>query len=454
MTNTYKKILLFLGDIGLFYLSLWLALTVRQRQIIEQTVWEEHWPAFTVILAIWIVVFYINELYDLRIAKNTPALLNKIIVSFLINLALAAVFFYITARYWHIKPQTILILTSIIFAILFYIWRQLINRLFISQALTNNVMFIGFNKISSGLMKYIYQHPQLGFSVKGVIDDERPTLFHVASYGLSDVNIQNLLKKRNIDTVVISMHHYKNPSVLNALYKYLNPQIQILNLLRFYEQITGKIPIDQVGQSWALENLTSDGKRMFETVKRALDFISAVILGLVAILLTPFIALLIIIDSGTPIFFTQTRVGYLGRHFRAIKFRTMTQDAEKHGPEWARTNDPRVTRLGRLLRKARLDELPQLWNVLRGDMSLVGPRPERPEFVDNLVREIPFYKERLLVKPGLSGWAQINFPYGASKEDALEKLQYDLYYIKNRSLGLELSIILRTTKTVLTREGR
>jgi lipopolysaccharide/colanic/teichoic acid biosynthesis glycosyltransferase len=185
-----------------------------------------------------------------------------------------------------------------------------------------------------------------------------------------------------------------------------------------------------------------------------LDVAAAALLGALAILLTPFVALAIKLDSAGEIFFRQKRTGKGGSEFDLIKFRTMRQDAEAQGAQWAAEKDSRITRVGGFMRKTRIDELPQLWNVIKGEMSLVGPRPERPEFVQELAQSVPFYGARHLVKPGLTGWAQINFRYGASVDDAMEKLQHDLYYIKNRSVSLELSILLKTVGTVLRYEGR
>jgi len=171
-------------------------------------------------------------------------------------------------------------------------------------------------------------------------------------------------------------------------------------------------------------------------------------------LFLPFIYAAVKLNSPGPFLFMQQRTGKSNRKFMAVKIRTMSKNAEHNGPQWAVKNDPRVTRSGRIMRKMRIDEIPQLINVLRGEMSFIGPRPERPEFIEKLEKKIPYYNERLLVKPGLTGWAQINFPYGASEKDALDKLQYDLYYIKNRSFILDLSIVLKTIKTVLSAGGQ
>ena len=223
----------------------------------------------------------------------------------------------------------------------------------------------------------------------------------------------------------------------------------------FYEKITGKIPVATIEQIWFLENLSEGSKKFYEVLKRFFDLVFSLVFLIFSLPIIPLIALLIKLDSPGAVFFRQIRTGKEGNPFWAIKFRTMVDKAETNGPQWATKNDPRVTRLGRFLRKTRIDEIPQLLNVLRGEMSLIGPRPERPEFVEQLQNEIPFYKERLLIKPGLTGWAQVVGPnYGGSISESLEKLQFDLFYIKNRSLTLDLSILLKTIKTVLSRSGQ
>ncbi len=219
------------------------------------------------------------------------------------------------------------------------------------------------------------------------------------------------------------------------------------------EQLTGTIPVSAINVGWFVENLREFNKRGFETFKRFLDLAAAVLLGVPTLLIFPLVALAIKLDDPGPILFRQKRMGKDGHLFDVIKFRTMVTDAEREGAQWSTEGDHRITAIGHVLRKTRIDELPQLWNVLKAEMSLVGPRPERPEFVEQLVETIPFYETRHLVKPGLTGWAQINFRYGSSVDDAKEKLQYELYYIKNRSVLLELSILIKTLATVLRCEG-
>ncbi|MBI3945012.1 MAG: sugar transferase [Armatimonadetes bacterium] len=228
-----------------------------------------------------------------------------------------------------------------------------------------------------------------------------------------------------------------------------------ISMANLYEEITGRVPVKHIDDRWFLYCFAPELQRVYETLKRAVD-VAAGLMGLAALAsLYPFIALATWLDSGRPILYRQVRVGRGERLFTIHKFRTMVQNAEADGAAvWAAPNDSRTTRIGAWLRRTRLDELPQFWNVLKGEMSLVGPRPERPEFVSELSREIPFFNRRHAVLPGITGWAQVRYPYGASVEDSLQKLQYDLYYIKHRSLFLDAVILLKTLVTVLARDGR
>jgi exopolysaccharide biosynthesis polyprenyl glycosylphosphotransferase len=221
-----------------------------------------------------------------------------------------------------------------------------------------------------------------------------------------------------------------------------------------YEEYTGKIAIENLRPSWLIFSAGFHKTRLLLVMKRVIDIALALVGLLVTLPLTLIVAALVKLTSPGPALYHQERVGLDGRVFTVHKFRTMQNEAEAGiGPTWARPNDVRVTTLGRFLRRTRFDELPQLWNVLRGDMSFVGPRPERPSFVEQLTATIPFYGQRHVVKPGLTGWAQIRYTYGASVEDAVEKLQYDLYYIKNLSIAFDIVIVLETIKTVVLRRG-
>ena len=223
------------------------------------------------------------------------------------------------------------------------------------------------------------------------------------------------------------------------------------HLASVYEEYTGKIAVENLRPSWLIFSSGFQDTRARRAGKRAIDLISATIGLILAAPIMALVALAVRLTSPGPVLFKQTRVGHHGKLFTLCKFRSMRADAEAEtGAVWAQPGDMRVTPVGRILRVSRLDELPQLWNVLRGDMSLVGPRPERPEFIEELTRDIPFYGQRHVVRPGVTGWAQVKYKYGASKEDALEKLQYELYYIKNMSLALDLVIMIHTIKTMIS----
>jgi len=226
--------------------------------------------------------------------------------------------------------------------------------------------------------------------------------------------------------------------------------------LLLYEELTGRVPVEHIGESWQV-GLPIDhplSKPFNRFIKRASDIFLASLGCLCLAPFFPFIVLAIYLESPGPIFYAQERVGLGGKRFRAYKFRSMIPDAEKDCPVWAKKDDPRVTRIGRLLRRTHVDEFPQFWNILKGEMSAVGPRPERPEFVEQLAKEIPFYRIRHAVKPGMAGWGLVRQGYGASKEDALVKLQYDLYYIKYQSLWFDIIILLKTIIDTLTFRGR
>jgi sugar transferase (PEP-CTERM system associated) len=230
--------------------------------------------------------------------------------------------------------------------------------------------------------------------------------------------------------------------------------IKIEEAATWLEKISGKIEVESLYPSWLVFGEGFRRNSIVRAVRRAISVIISLIGLLVALPLLPFIILAIRLDSKGPIFYTQTRVGKGGRLFKVVKFRTMRQDAEAaSGPKWAGDHDPRVTRVGKFLRASRLDEIPQLWCVLKGDMAFVGPRPERPEFIELLSKEIPYYGVRHMVRPGLTGWAQVKYKYGSTVEESREKLQYDLFYIKNVSIGLDLLIMFQTIKTVLLGRG-
>jgi exopolysaccharide biosynthesis polyprenyl glycosylphosphotransferase len=265
--------------------------------------------------------------------------------------------------------------------------------------------------------------------------------------------IRDRLEKGDVDMIAVTRRVLSIPDLCRFSYQLLCAGVNVIEFSYLYERFTGRIPISAIDEGWFLISFREFDKRGYELAKRSVDLTFVLLLGVITPVLLPFIALAVKIDSPGPVFFRQKRVGKDGRVFNLIKIRTMVQDAELQGPQWAAKEDWRITRVGSWLRKSRLDELPQIWNILKGEMSLLGPRPERPEFVEELAQQIPFYELRHLVRPGLTGWAQINFRYGSSVADAKVKLQYDLSYIKNRSILHDISILLKTVGTMLRYEG-
>jgi len=260
------------------------------------------------------------------------------------------------------------------------------------------------------------------------------------------------IKKDKINTLIIAQNISQQKIIIKELYSCLGLKINFLNLATAYETIFNKIPVDFIDQEWFLSNLAEGEKNAYDKIKRLTELILASLIVLISSPAWLVIALLIKKEDKQKIFYKQQRYGKEGKVFWLYKFRTMKLDAEKNGPAWAAKNDNRATKAGRILRKIHLDELPQMLNVLRGDISLIGPRPERPEFVKKLEREIPHYQLRHIIKPGFTGWAQIKFRYARSTMDSQEKFQYDLYYLKNRSFLLDLGILLKTLQILFRGE--
>ncbi len=448
MSIRAKKIILFIGDITVFILSLWLALLFRYGDVPTSELWDKHFPVFAFLYIIWAVVFYIVGLYSIHQVRTSLPFYSKLSAAQIVNAFIGAIYFYILLPFTGISPKTLYVLDIFLATLLIVFWRKIFISILDIKTLRANTLLIAEDDEAKDILEVTSKNPHLGYSIVKVIRSS-----DVIMKG-SSINLKDIVEKYNIKVICVEPAILKSQTLTDQLFEILPYKIKVVDLASLTEEITGKIPITTIGRSWFLDNLNLHSTQVYEKVKRIFDIVVSVLCLILLSWLFPLIAAAIVITSGRPVFFKQKRVGYLGRVFTAVKFRTMVQDAEKSGPQWAQKNDPRITKIGKFLRKTRLDELPQLINVLRGEMSLVGPRPERPEFVARLKEKIPFYNERHLVKPGLTGWAQINFPYGASEEDSLKKLQYDLYYIKNRSFIFDIAILLKTAKTILSGEGQ
>lgn len=436
-----KQVFLMIGDIITLYISLILVLWIRYGELFYAQLINAHIQPFTIIFAVWIIIFYIAGLYELKSLKNDLEFENKFWYTIAISSLIAALFFYLVPSFG-ITPKTNLVIFFFVFGVINYAWRQIYNIILRKMGAVNRLLIIGSNKTTEEIINRIETNPQLGYETKHWMRD-----------GLKDNDFDHLSQiiiSKNINTVVIPAHLKKNLKSANLIYKALVLGIEVIDLSKLYESIFRKIPLAELEEVWFLENLTKK-HRIYEMLNQPLEIIFAITLSIVLLPLLILIAILIKLTSPGSVFFSQRRIGKNGTEFTIWKFRTMNKDAEKDGPQWANYHDDkRATWFGKLLRKSHLDELPQLFNIIKGDLSLVGPRPERPEFVKDLRKELPYYDLRHLTKPGITGWGQINYRYAASMKDAYKKLQYDIYYIKNNSPLLDFLIILKTIKFLIS----
>lgn len=445
-----KKFAAFVADIGIFYASLALMTIIRYPGEFRDK-FIIHFPSFTFILAVWLLVFYIANLYEIGTSKNGAKFFSSLLYTIFVNLTITVIFFYLF-NFFGVTPKTNLAIFIVIFTGLEFLERYYFNKIIARSGFNNSTLIVGAGEQSEQLYDILLANPQLGYQAIGIFDVD----YHDAL----DV-LENLIRQKNVKTLVLSPQAYKMPKIISILYRLIGTGIIFFNLSDFYEVATQKIPLGAIDQTWFLENLSEGTKNGYEILKRIFDIGFSLVGLAVSLVFFPLIILAIKLDSRGPAFFKQIRVGQAGKMFTLVKFRNMIANAPDGsaegltGPVWGSSEDPRVTRVGRFLRRSRIDELPQLWNVLKGEMSFVGPRPERPEFQDQLKEKIPFYEERYLIKPGLTGWAQIKHRInGMSVDDTAEKLQYDLYYIKNRSLPLDLAIILKTISKLINQEGK
>ncbi|MBT4209340.1 MAG: sugar transferase [Candidatus Komeilibacteria bacterium] len=448
-----RKIILLIGDLTLLYSALAITLWLRFSYI-NSELWYRHLMSFTVVFAVWVLVFFINGLYEIEKVQQGFKFYGTLVQNLVINTVLAIAFFYIVGDITGIKPQTILLILVGIFTIFFLLWRKIFYKLMSSDKLGSNLAIIGIHAESLSLAEEIIKKPQLGYKLKLIINPDSSAINEkINNVDVSrDISeMRDKILEHEINTVVAINDPKYSPEVARYLFENIDLKIQYFNLTDFYEKITGKIPVSSLERHWFLENITQKNQQWFNISKRIIDILMASFFGLLSLLILPFIALAIKLESKGPLIYKQKRVGLNNKVFTVYKLRSMAKNAEKNGAQWAKENDSRITKVGKFIRKTRIDEIPQFINILKGNMSFVGPRPERPEFVTTLKEEIPFYNERHLVKPGLSGWAQISFPYGASVDDAKQKLQYDLFYIKNQSIALDISIILKTINTVFNK---
>ncbi len=418
---------------------------------------KKGWVKIALVSLVCIVNLYFYDLYDYVVMTNRRELLLRLVQALGIAWTCLAFLFYLEPRL--LLGRGVLVIAVPLVLVLLLGWRIFIHLLTGHPEIGEKVLVVGTGKAALDTAEAVWERRDAGYRIVGFISENgsKPKEQLGRSEILGKTNdLEGIIRSEKIDRVVIAVRERRGAFPTEALLKMsLAGDVTIEECTSFFERITGKVNIDMVRPSWLIfagrERDSRAKARFREGAHRALALTGLILSFPIAVLT----AILIKLESRGPIFYFQERVGKNGKPFNVIKFRSMRTDAEADGkPVWAIDNDKRVTLVGRIIRKTRIDEIPQFWNILKGEMNFVGPRPERPHFVKQLATEIHYYEHRHLVAPGLTGWAQIKYPYGASVDDAIQKLQYDLYYIKNQSLTLDMVIVFDTFKTVLFGKGR
>lgn len=432
-----RTVLLLAGDAAALGAAFWLMIRAVFPGHLSMHTAREHSVAFAWLGLAWIVIFFLFNLYDTRMTRPTIPHLRQIFLAFIAAFLVGIIFFYAMPSFG-IAPKTNLVVFAGAALVFFLGWRRFFYAVF-SSHFRRRVAFIARGaedrREVSDIAEYIRAYPQSGFEALGVFDSLAS--FRAAHPGDMPV------------VFIVSREVWRDEASFAELFA--RRRSEILDLAYAYEDILGRVPLGAIDEGWFMHNIRSERKKLYDAEKR----VSSLILAIAAVIITSPIWILVMLaiavfDPG-PILYSQIRVGRGGKPFRLYKFRSMKVDAEKEGAVWAAKEDPRITRVGRVIRTLHVDEIPQMWNVIRGDIALVGPRPERPEFVRELEGNIPFYHLRQVITPGFTGWAQIKFRYARTVMDSRQKFEYDLYYLKNRNIVMDIGIILRTVQIIFIR---
>lgn len=471
-----RRLLLQAVDLALVVLSIVGALQVWLRSPQRDLSWailQDQVPWIMLLLCGWPCYLALSDMYNLRLSARLGRV--PLVLGGGALLALAyLVLFFVSARapYSALLPRAIaaasdsppLRLAPAV-AIgcstgLLLLWRVAYATILSGPLARRHILILGAGQAGRALYHTIQHLHTAHYRIVGFVDDDpakQGEQIGAAAVLGGHEDLPRLIAEHAADEIALAISMEMRGSLFQTLMDCHERGVAITPMPLLYERLTGKIAVEHIGSQWyvALPLQPHTARTAYLCIKRLTDLAGGLLLGAALALLFPPIALAIRLDSRGPLLYRQERVGQHGRRFWVCKFRSMTADAERDGEaRWATKDDRRITRVGRFLRRTRLDELPQAINVLRGEMSMVGPRPERPQFIEQLQRQIPFYRTRLAAKPGLTGWAQINYGYGSSVEDALVKLQYDLYYLKHQSPWFDLKIILRTISVVLGMRGQ
>jgi sugar transferase (PEP-CTERM system associated) len=403
-----------------------------------------------------LAAFYLFDLYDFIVMHDRRELVLRLVQA--LGLAWIALAFSFYAFPQLMLGRGISLIALPLALALMVGWRVSIHWLLGHPDFGEKILIVGSGELAVEVAREMLNRPDAGFRIAGFVGTDPQmlgkSLINPRMIGLTS-ELHEVVKRENIDRIIVAMGERRGHlPTAELLQLSLTGKVNIEEGASFYERVTGRVSLSMIRPSWLIFSSRGRQTRISGIARNIVHRIVALIGGLLSLPIALVTAGLIKLESPGGVFYRQERVGKNGVPFAVMKFRSMRADAEKAGPVWASQDDDRTTRVGRFIRKTRIDEIPQFWNILRGEMDFVGPRPERPHFVSQLAEEIPYYEQRHLIAPGLTGWAQIKYPYGASIEDARQKLQYDLYYIKNQSLLLDATILFETIKIILFGRGR
>jgi sugar transferase (PEP-CTERM system associated) len=399
--------------------------------------------------------FYLFDLYDFLVMHDRRELVLRLVQA--LGLAWIALAFSFYTYPGLMLGRGISLISLPLALALMVLWRVSIHWVLGHPDFGERILIVGSGNLAVELAREVLDRPDAGYRIVGFVGTDAEllgkSLINPRVIGLTD-DLDKIVKREGIDRIVVAMGERRGQLPTDKLLQLsLAGQVNIEEGASFYERLTSRVSLNMLRPSWLIFTGRGRQAKVAELSRSVVHWLVALIGAILSLPIVIVTAILIRLESRGPIFYKQERIGKNGRTFTLMKFRSMRVDAEKEGPVWASKGDTRTTRVGRIIRKVRIDEIPQFWNILKGEMSFVGPRPERPHFVAQLAQEIPFYEQRHLIAPGLTGWAQIKYPYGASIEDARQKLQYDLFYIKNQGLMLDAIILFETIKIILFGRG-
>lgn len=429
--NTGRSFLLAMSDGIGFILGFlgFILLAFPQKNFMEQVM--IHAPSFIFLTLLWIIVLYVFNFYDIQKSRPNVIFLRNFGIAGTIMLVIGIIFFYLNPITAIAPKSNLLIFISISLLIILGL------RRIIYSATKNNIhtrcAIICSDPLGQQLADTLRNHSELGFLCIGIYP-------HLPAF---------LESNPDASLVIIDTQEKQDLTLLENI---LKTNRAVIDITEAYETILYKIPVNLITYDWIIHSLKKETSVLYELFSRTIAIFASVIVLMLTLPITLVTALIIKLTDSGPIFYQQQRTGFLGKPFFLIKFRSMVVDAEKNGAVWASSNDQRVTKIGKIIRKLHIDEIPQMWNILRGDIALVGPRAERPEFVSELEQKIPFYYLRHTIKPGFTGWAQIKFRYARSIEDSQEKFEYDLYYIKNKNIFMDIGIMIKTVQIIFTHD--